>query len=92
MGTCASCWLTVLGFVRELSPGRDGWSPEPSSPQVSLPLFSLPLASMMVTQGSLLRLISETFLHSRSFRKSNEVLGGGVQMTPNTQQIFHTIG
>lgn len=34
-----SCWLTVLGFVCELSPGLDG-SPEPSLPQVSLPIFS----------------------------------------------------
>lgn len=36
---------------------------------------SLPLAIMMVIQGSLPSLVSETSLHSRSFRKSNELPG-----------------
>lgn len=36
---------------------------------------SLPLAIMMVIQESLPSLVSETSLHSRSFRKSNELPG-----------------
>lgn len=52
-----------------------------------LSLSSLPLASMRVTQGSLPSLISETSLHSRSFRKSNELpgeLGDGPKPPANT--------